>query len=104
MKKSFVFISIWLAFFISFGVVNLSEAKDKLSKYDKQILEEFKRSFSDSGDGRFQTTKMDDTSLFIIDTKLGHCWVLRISPEPMVKYAGKVHPGTTFWDTIFKKK
>ena len=105
MKKSFlIIITIWLAFFISFGGVNLSEAKDKLSKYDRQILEEFKRSFSDSGDGRFQTTKMDDTSIFIIDTKLGHCWVFRISPGPVVKYAGKIRPGTTFWDTVFKKK
>ena len=105
MKKSFVFIIIiWLAFFVSFGAVNLSEASDKLSKYDRQILEEFKRSFSDSGDGRFQTTKMDDTSIFIIDTKLGHCWVFRASPGPVVKYAGKLRPGTTFWDTVFKKK
>ena len=105
MKKGFLFIIILcLVVFPGFGMLDLSEAKDKLSKHDRQILEEFKRSFSDSGDGRFQTTKIDDTSIFIIDTKLGHCWVFRSSPGPIVKYAGKVYPGASFWDTVFKKK
>ena len=64
MKKGVLFIIILcLVVFPGFGMLDLSEAKDKLSKYDRQILEEFKRSFSDSGDGRFQTTKIDDTSI-----------------------------------------
>jgi hypothetical protein len=105
MKKGFLLIVIiCLAFFGSFEVVDLSEAKDKMSKYDRRIMEEFKGSFSDSAEGRFQTTKMDDTTIFIIDTKLGHCWVFRTSPGPMVKYAGKVRPGTSFWDTIVRQK
>ena len=105
MKKRFLFIIILcLAAYVSLGVVDLSEAKDKMSNYDKRILEEFNRSFSESGDGRFQTTKIDDTAIFIIDTKLGHFWVFRTSPGPIVKYAGKVRPGTGFWDTIFRKK
>ena len=105
MKKGFLFIIIiCLAVFGSFGLVDFSEAKDKLSKYDRQILEEFKRSFTDSGDGRFQSTKMADATIVIIDTKLGHLWVFSISQNPVVKYAGKVKPGTTFWDTIYIKK
>ena len=105
MKKGLLFtIIICLAVYLGFGIAGSSEAKDKLSKYDKQILEEFQSSFNGSGDGRFQTTKMDDTSIFIIDTKLGHCWVFRTSPGPMVKYAGKVRPGTTFWGTISRQK
>jgi hypothetical protein len=105
MKKGFLLNIIFsLVVFLGFGMLDLSEAKDKLSKYDRQILEEFKDSFNDSGDGRFHTTKIDDTSIFIIDTKLGHCWVFRSSPGPMVKYAGKLRPGTAFWDTIFRQK
>ena len=105
MKKGFLFIIILsLVVFPGFGMVDLAGAKDKLSKYDRRILEEFKSSLNDSGDGRFQTTRIDYTSIFIIDTKLGHCWVFLTSPEPMVKYAGKVYPGASFWDTVFKKK
>jgi hypothetical protein len=54
-----------------FGAADLSEAKDQLSKHDRQVLEEFKLSFKDSAEGRFQTAKLDDTSILIIDTKLG---------------------------------
>lgn len=105
MKKGFLLIIILcLAVYVSFGVVDLSEAKDKLSKYDRQILEEFNNSFKASAEGRFQTTKMDDTTIFIIDTKLGHCWVFRTSPGPIVKYAGKVRPSTSFWNTVFRQK
>jgi hypothetical protein len=67
-------------------------------------LEEFKLSFKDGADGRFQTAKMDDKSVLIIDTKLGHLWVFRMSPDPLIKYAGKVYPGRSFWNTIHKVK
>jgi hypothetical protein len=105
MKKGFLLIIIiCLAVYGSFGMANLSEAKDKLSKHDRQILEEFKLSFKDSAEGRFQTTKIDDKSILIIDTKLGHLWFFRTSPEPVIKYAGKVYPGRSFWKTIYKAK
>jgi len=104
MKKGlFLIIIISLIIYGSFGMADFSEAKDKLSDYDRQILEEFNHSFKDSADGRFQTTKMDDTSILIIDTRLGHVWILQASPEPLIKYAGKVRPGTSFWKTIYKK-
>jgi hypothetical protein len=105
MKKGFLLIIIvCLAVYGSFGVADLSEAKDKLSQHDRQILEEFKLSFKDSAEGRFQTTKIDDTSILIIDTKLGHLWLFRTSPEPVIKYAGKVSPGRSFWNTIYRTK
>ena len=105
MKKGFLLIIIiCLAVYGSFGMANLSEAKEKLSKHDRQILEEFKLSFKDSAEGRFQTTKIDDKSILIIDTKLGHLWVFRLSPEPIIKYAGKVYPGKSFWSTIYRAK
>ena len=70
MKKGFLLIIIIsLVVYGSFGAADLSEAKDKLSKYDRQILEEFNLSFKDSSEGRFQTAKIDDTSILIIDTK-----------------------------------
>ena len=104
MKKRGIFLIIIISLIVcgSFGTANLTEAKDKLSKYDRQILEEFNLSFKDSADVRFQTTKIDDTSILIIDSKLGHLWVLRISPSAVLKYAGKVKPGPSFWDTINK--
>lgn len=105
MKKGFLFIIIiCLAVYGSFGAADLSQAKDKLSKHDRRILEEFQQSFQNSAEGRFQMERMDDASILIIDTKLGHLWMFRMSPEPIVKYAGKVHPGTSFWNTVFRKK
>jgi hypothetical protein len=47
---------------------------------------------------------MDEASILIIDTRLGHLWVFRTSPEALVKWAGKVKPGTSFWKTILKEK
>lgn len=103
MKKGFFVIFIFSLFvYGSFGAANLSEAKDDLSKHDREILQEFNQSFKDSANGRFQTSKIDNTSILIIDTRLGHLWILYTSPEPLVKYAGKVRPGTSFWKTVYK--
>ncbi len=103
MRKEFLLIIILcLAVYGSFAMATLSEAKDKSSKHDRQILEEFKLSFKDSAEGRFQMEKVDDKSILIIDTKLGHLWVFRTLPEPLIKYAGKVYPGISFWNTIHK--
>ena len=105
MKRGFLFIIIiCLAVYGSFGAADLSQAKDKLSKHDRRILEEFQLSFKNSAEGRFQTEKMDEASILIIDTKLGHLWVFSMSPEPLIKYAGKVYPGTKFWKTIRRAK
>ena len=105
MKNGFLLIIIVsLAVYGGFGAADLSEAKDKLSKHDRKVLEEFNLSLKDSAEGRFQTTKMDDTSILIIDTRLGHLWILRSTPEPLVKYAGKVYPGPSFWKSIHKKE
>ena len=104
MKKRFLLtIIICLAVYGGFGPADLSEAKDQLSKHERQAIEEFNLSLKNSAEGRFQTTKMDDTSILIIDTRLGHLWILRSSPEPLLKYAGKVYPGKSFWKTIQRK-
>ena len=103
MKKGFLLIIIiCLAVYGSFGVADLSEAKDQLSKHDRQVMEEFELSFKDSAEGRFQTTKITDTTILIIDTKLGHLWMFQSSPEVLIKYAGKVSPGKSFWKTIYR--
>jgi heme/copper-type cytochrome/quinol oxidase subunit 4 len=105
MKKGFLLIIIiLLVIYGSFGAADLSEAKGKLSKIDQQVLDEFNLSLKDSSEGRFQAVKMDDTSILIIDTRLGHLWVFRTSPEVLVKWAGKVKPGTSFWKTILRTK
>ena len=105
MKKGFLLIIIIsLVVYGSFGAADLSEAKDKLSKHERQVLEEFNLSFKDSSEGRFQTAKITDTSILIIDTKLGQLWMFRSSPEVLIKYAGKVYPGKRFWKTIYKAK
>ena len=103
-KRLSLIITISLIAFGSFGVADLSEAKDKLSKYDKQILDEFYQSLKNSSEGRFQTANTGDKSILIIDTKLGHLWLFRTSPEPIIKYAGKVYPGKAFWKTVYKAK
>ena len=103
MKKVFLlFIIISLVVYGSLGLAVVSEAKDKLSKHDKKMLEEFKLSLKNSSEGRFQAELLDGKSILIIDTKLGHLWILRTSPEPIMKYAGKVRPGQSFWKTIHK--
>ena len=105
MKKGFLLIIIIaLVVFGTSLTAELSEAKQRLSKIDQQVLDEFLRSFQDSSDGRFKAVKIDDTSIFIIDTRLGHLWVFRTSPEPLVKWAGQVKPGTTFWKTILRER
>ena len=105
MKKGFLLtIIIALVVYGSFGAADLSEAKGQLSKIDRQVLDEFNQAFQDSSDGRFQAVKMDDTSILIIDTRLGHLWVFHTSPEASVKWAGKVKPGRSFWKTILKEK
>ena len=103
MKKGFLLFSvIFLVVCSSLGLAVVSDAKDKWSEHDKQMLEEFNLSLKNSSEGRFQTAPLDDKSILIIDTKLGHLWVLHTSPEPMMKYAGKVRPGQSFWKTIYK--
>ena len=103
MKKGFVLtVIICLAVYGSFGVADLSEAKDKLGKHERQVLEEFNLSLKDSAEGRFQTTKISDTAILIIDTKLGHLWMFRSSPQVLIKYAGKVYPSRSFWKTIYR--
>ncbi|MGD9058309.1 MAG: hypothetical protein PVF38_19350 [Desulfobacterales bacterium] len=105
MKKRFLlFIIISLVVCSSLGVAVVSEAKDKWSQKDKQMLEEFNLSIKSSSEGRFQAQSLDDKSILIIDTKLGHLWVLRTSPEPMIKYAGKVTPSYSFWATTHKQR
>jgi len=103
-NAAFLIITILLVVYCSFGVTDFSEAKDKLSDYDRQILQEFNSSLKNSSEGRFQTASTDDKSILIIDTKLGHLWIFRTSPEPIIKYAGKVHPGKGFWKTVYKAK
>jgi hypothetical protein len=103
MKKRFVLIAtICLAVYGFLGAAALSEAKDDLSEHDRRILEEFNLSLKNSVEGRFQTEKITDTSILIIDTKLGHLWMFRSSPEVLIKYAGQVYPGKSFWKTIYK--
>jgi hypothetical protein len=105
MKKGFrLIVIISLVIFGSIGAADSSFAKERSSQHDRQVLEEFNLSLKDSAEGRFQAIKMDDTSILIIDTKLGHLWVFRTSPEALVKWAGKVKPGTNFWKTILKEK
>ena len=103
MKKGFLLtVIICLAVYGGFGVADLSEAKDKLSKHDRQVLEEFNLSLKDSAEGRFQAARISDTAILIIDTKLGHLWMFRSSPQVLIKYAGKVYPGKSFWQTIYR--
>ena len=105
MKKGFLLIIIFcLTVWGSFGVADLSEAKDEWSKQARQALEEFKLSLKDSEEGRFQTVRVDDKSIFIIDTKLGHLWMFRMSQEVIIKYAGRVYPGKGFWRSIYLRK
>jgi hypothetical protein len=105
MKKGvLLFVIICLAVYGGLGAADLSEAKDKLSKHDRQVLEEFNLSLKNSAAGRFQTERIDNTSIMIIDTQLGHLWIFRSSPQAIVKYAGKVYPGESFWKTIYKNE
>ena len=105
MKKGSLFIIIIsLVVYVSFGAAAVSEAKDKMSQRDRQMLEEFQQSLKNSAEGRFQTVRVDDKSIMIIDSKLGHLWVFLMSQEPLIKYAGQLYPDDRFWKTIHKIK
>jgi hypothetical protein len=51
--------------------------------------------------GRYEAVQLDATSIFVLDTKEGYCWVVNATPSsPNVIYTGQVRPGTKMGETI----
>jgi hypothetical protein len=51
--------------------------------------------------GRYEAVQLDATSIFVLDTKEGYCWVVDATPSsPNVVYTGQVRPGTKMGETI----
>jgi len=53
-------------------------------------------------DGRFQALRVDDASVFILDTREGHFWLWRISKVGTLSllYGGHVRPAATMGEVI----
>ncbi len=51
--------------------------------------------------GRYEAIQLDATSIFVLDTKEGHCWLVNATPSsPSMVYAGQVRPGKKTGETI----
>lgn len=51
--------------------------------------------------GRYEAIQLDAASIFVLDTKEGHCWVVNATPSsPSMIYTGQVRPGTKMGETI----
>jgi hypothetical protein len=51
--------------------------------------------------GRYEAIQLDPTSIFVLDTREGHCWVVNATPSaPSMIYTGQVRPATKMGETI----
>ncbi len=51
--------------------------------------------------GRYEAIQLDATSIFVLDTREGHCWVVNATPSaPSMIYTGQVRPATKMGETI----
>ena len=51
--------------------------------------------------GRYEAIQLDATSIFVLDTRDGHCWVVNATPSaPSMIYTGQVRPATKMGETI----
>jgi hypothetical protein len=68
------------------------ELKAKEKAYQEYV--EFQKSLSKGNVGRFQAVRMDDSAVFILDTKQAHLWVFGATGSGFhVVYGGQVYPG-----------
>ena len=51
--------------------------------------------------GRYEAIQLDATSIFVLDTREGHCWVVNATPSaPSMIYTGQVRPAQKMGETI----
>ena len=51
--------------------------------------------------GRYEAIQLDAASIFVLDTKEGHCWVVNATPSaPSMIYTGQLRPGKKMGETI----
>jgi len=51
--------------------------------------------------GRYEAVQLDGTSIFVLDTREGHCWVVNATPSaPSMIYTGQVRPATKIGEAI----
>jgi len=51
--------------------------------------------------GRYEAIQLDATSIFVLDTREGHCWVVNATPSaPSMIYTGQVRPATKMGEAI----
>jgi len=51
--------------------------------------------------GRYEAIQLDAASIFVLDTKEGHCWLVNATPSaPSMIYTGQVRPGKKMGETI----
>jgi hypothetical protein len=55
--------------------------------------------------GRYEAIQLDATSIFVLDTREGHCWVVNATPSaPSMIYTGRVRPGKKMGEAIKPSK
>jgi hypothetical protein len=51
--------------------------------------------------GRYEAIQLDAASIFVLDTREGHCWVVNATPSaPTMIYTGQVRPAKKMGETI----
>jgi len=87
----------------------LSE-KEKAWKAGEAEKREFIKSLSKDNTGRFQAVRMNNSSVFILDTKEGHLWIWITQAgkdgrsEEFLVYQGQAVPGSRMGDLIDRTK
>lgn len=62
---------------------------------------EFRKSLSKGDVGRFQAVSMDNSAVFIVDTKQAHLWVFRATGSGFyLVYGGQIYPGLRVGEII----
>ena len=51
--------------------------------------------------GRYEAIQLDPSSIFVLDTQEGHCWVVNATPSaPSMIYTGQVRPAKKMGERI----
>jgi hypothetical protein len=64
-------------------------------------VKEFRETLVDGETGRFAAVRVDDSSVLLLDTRLGHLWVWTFGEEgSFTTYQGQLLPGLNLGDVV----
>ena len=67
----------------------------------RELKAAYLASLEEASPGRFQAVRLDESSIFVLDTQLGHIWVWAFGKQGgFTVYQGRVVPGLKMGDII----